>query len=640
MPGGKSICSDVRSRLSVRVLVSHTQRGHEIRSHTLNPAFVAGQRQRFCHKLKCSNPKRPRPQQCLVTRAAAAPAVQEEETQAEQAPSVKLSQGSQRPRVAILGSGWGAVSFIRDLPKDIGKKYDIILLSPRNYFLFTALLPQVATGNLEEHSIIESIRKILGKKGTYYEAAVTDINPEEQALTARFPKHAGLEQFEFKISYDILVYSVGSKVNTFGIKGVRENAFFFKSIADAHGLRQRVCECFERAALPDIPEKERKRLLSFVVVGGGPTGVEVAAELYDLVREEMGQYYPHICKDAKVRLVELQDHVLSTYDRKISEYTSQLFSRNGVEVLINTKVESITPDALTLVKQGGGEEESQTVAYGACVWATGVAMHPLTKHLQEAMPEGTQSHNRSIVTDEYLCVKGSNGRMYALGDAATVEQPKALSRAKEMFAEADADSDGLLSYGELTAAMKRASKEYSHLEEYARYLERKGGSRRFGPLVQRALVSGPTKFSAGLQCLDPDCQVNLSHFEELLMEIDNTLRSLPATGQVAGQEGSYLAKLFSKHTITPGQPMPPKAPLFKYMHKVDLAYVGSDKAVMQLPRFGLLQGSGAFFLWRGYETFRQISFRNKCLVAFDTLRSRIFGRDIEFGETDMPGDAS
>lgn len=65
-----------------------------------------------------------------------------------------------------------------------------------------------------------------------------------------------------------------------------------------------------------------------------------------------------------------------------------------MEVLINTKVESITPDALTLVKQGGGEEESQTVAYGACVWATGVAMHPLTKHLQEAMPEGTQSHNR------------------------------------------------------------------------------------------------------------------------------------------------------------------------------------------------------------------------------------------------------
>ena len=73
----------------------------------------------------------------------------------------------------------------------------------------------------------------------------------------------------------------------------------------------------------------------------------------------------------------------------------------------------------------------------------------------------------------------------------------------------------------------------------------------------------------------------------------------------------------------------------RYSHGGDLAYVGSDKAVMQIPKFGLLRGSGAFLLWRGYETFRQISFRNKCLVAFDTLRSKVFGRDIEFGETDM-----
>ena len=73
--------------------------------------------------------------------------------------------------------------------------------------------------------------------------------------------------------------------------------------------------------------QERKRLLSFVVVGGGPTGVEVAAELYDLVRDDLAKYYPELCKEARVRLVELQDHVLSTYDRKISDYTSKLFSR-------------------------------------------------------------------------------------------------------------------------------------------------------------------------------------------------------------------------------------------------------------------------------------------------------------------------
>lgn len=80
---------------------------------------------------------------------------------------------------------------------------------------------------------------------------------------------------------------------------------------------------------PDFTAQERQKLLTFVVVGGGPTGVEVAAELYDLVRDDLRRFYPDIWKDARVCLVELQDHVLSTYDRRISDYTSQLFSRQA-----------------------------------------------------------------------------------------------------------------------------------------------------------------------------------------------------------------------------------------------------------------------------------------------------------------------
>ncbi|KAL3151414.1 tubulin alpha 1 [Trebouxia sp. C0009 RCD-2024] len=565
-----------------------------------------------------------------AVRAVAAPP-QQVNTEQSTTHKLKIDKSTQRPRVVILGSGWGAVSLLRQLPKHISNDYDIVVLSPRNYFLFTALLPQVASGNLEQHSIIESMRKIIGQKGRYFEAAVTGIDAAKQTLTANFPKHAGIEQYNFEVPYDILVYSVGSVVNTFGIKGVQEHAFFFKSIANANALRQRVCECFERAALPQTSQQERQKLLTFVVVGGGPTGVEVAAELYDLVRDDLRRFYPDIWKDARVCLVELQDHVLSTYDRRISDYTSQLFSRNGVELLINTKVESINADELTLK----GKEGSQTVPYGACVWATGVSMHPLTAHLQQQMPEGTQTHNRSIVTDEYLCVKGSKGTIYALGDAATVEQPKALDRAKEIFDAADTDGNGLLTCKDVASAMQKASKEYSHLEEYSRYLDNKANSRRFGGLVRRAVQDDDAKASQGLQQLAPDCAVNLSHFQDLLREIDNTLRALPATGQVAGQEGRYLAKLFSKHHIQPGRPTPSEARPFRYSHGGDLAYVGSDKAVMQIPNFGLLRGSGAFLLWRGYETFRQISFRNKCLVAFDSLRSKVFGRDIEFGETDM-----
>ena len=104
--------------------------------------------------------------------------------------------------------------------------------------------------------------------------------------------------------------------------------------------------------------------------------------------------------------------------------------------------------------------------------------------------------------------------------------------------------------------------------------------------------------------------------------------------QVAGQQGAYLASLFKSAPVRPGQPLPKDAKPFRYNHRGSLAYVGGDKAVMDIPRFGPLKGYGAGVLWRGFETFRQISFRNQCLVASDWIKRRIFGRDVEFGRTD------
>lgn len=122
---------------------------------------------------------------------------------------------------------------------------------------------------------------------------------------------------------------VGSVNNTFGIKGVDQYCNYFKSIEDANRLRSRVSECFERASLPGTSEEERTKLLSFVVVGGGPTGVEVAAELHDMINDDLVKLYPNLIKDVRIRVVELMDHVLSTYDRVISNFTSEQFKRAG-----------------------------------------------------------------------------------------------------------------------------------------------------------------------------------------------------------------------------------------------------------------------------------------------------------------------
>ena len=99
-----------------------------------------------------------------------------------------------KPRVVILGSGWGAISFMKALPKETAEKYDIVLISPRNYFLYTPLLPAVATGTMEERSIVEPIRNVVLDKGEFYEAVCQTVDPATRTLTACFPKDAGFPE--------------------------------------------------------------------------------------------------------------------------------------------------------------------------------------------------------------------------------------------------------------------------------------------------------------------------------------------------------------------------------------------------------------------------------------------------------------
>lgn len=535
-----------------------------------------------------------------------------------------------KPRVVVLGSGWASASFMKALPKHIKDKYEVVVVSPRNYFLYTPLLPAVAVGTMEERSIVEPVRNLVLGKGDYYEAVAKAIDVQRKELVACFPKDAGLDEACFKISYDILIVGVGSVNNTFGIKGVKEHCMFFKSIEDASALRRRISECFERAALPYTPEEERKRLLSFVVCGGGPTGVEVAAEMHDMIFDDLKEHYPELMKDVKIRIIELMDHVLSTYDRKISEYTAKRFSRAGIDLVLNSRVVGVRDGHVSVVNKAGEESE---IAFGACVWATGIAMNPLVKEIQQAFPE-QQTHFRSLLTDEYLRVKGSDGSIWAFGDAATIDQPRALQRADELFEQADVDKNGRVSLEELQRLMEAASKEYSHFEEHAKFLERKNSrwiGRHTGAVRKLLGGSESSPVIDTLQTLEEDTELSKEEFRKLLETIDSGLRALPATAQVAKQEGEYLASILVSGKFDEKQntfDLPEKTGPFKYFHKGSLAYVGGDQAVMDIPKVGPIFGREAGVMWKGYETFAQISLRNQLLVANDWVRTKLFGRDI------------
>ena len=288
---------------------------------------------------------------------------------------------------------------------------------------------------------------------------------------------------------------------------------------------------------------------------------------------------------------------------------------------------------MTLVDK---EDKERELPFGAAVWCTGVKLNPLASQLIETLNEaspGSQTNFRSILVDQYLRVKGSDGSVYALGDAATIEQPRALGKVEELFDKADKEKRGYLKLDQLREILIEGSAEFPHLEEYAEYLN--GSQNRFGGMVSRFLSSRGVagKNDAGKALLltmdEEGTPLSKEDFRTLLEKIDSCLRLLPPTAQVARQEGEYLAKLHSEVRLKGSKNDIAEGILpFQYNHKGSLAYVGQDKAVMDIPAIGPVMGAGAGLGWKAFETYSQFSLRNRALVFTDWLRSKVFGRDI------------
>ena len=198
----------------------------------------------------------------------------------------EASSGAERRRVVVLGSGWGANAVLSQLKN--AKDVDVTVISPRNYFLFTPMLAGAALGTLEPRSIIEPIRAA-NPKATYFEAEATSIDASAKTVTCENVVCQGVncEIREFDVPYDQLVVAVGASTNTFGVKGVKENCLFMKQLSDAIRFREQLGYAFERASLPGLSDEERTRLLTFVVIGAGPTGVELCGELRDFVAQDV-----------------------------------------------------------------------------------------------------------------------------------------------------------------------------------------------------------------------------------------------------------------------------------------------------------------------------------------------------------------
>ncbi|SCV05071.1 LANO_0G17832g1_1 [Lachancea nothofagi CBS 11611] len=327
----------------------------------------------------------------------------------QQPQSPMFDNGTPRKTLVILGSGWGSISLLKNLDTT---RYNVIIVSPRNYFLFTPLLPSTPVGTIELKSIVEPVRSIARRapgEVIYYEAEALDVDPTEKFVTIK-SLSSSEENAEIKLNYDYLVMGVGAQPTTFGIPGVFENASFLKEIPDAQEIRVKIMNNIEKAATLPLTDPERKRLLNFVVVGGGPTGVEFAAELQDYIDEDLSKWMPELSKELNVTLVEALPNILNMFDKSLIQYAEDLFKQERIILKTNTMVKNVTPTTIT-AKCG---EVTEDIPYGVLVWATGNAPREVSKNLMNRME--TQNSRRGLLINDKLQLLGAEDSIWAIGD--------------------------------------------------------------------------------------------------------------------------------------------------------------------------------------------------------------------------------
>ncbi|KAI8575430.1 hypothetical protein K450DRAFT_261988 [Umbelopsis ramanniana AG] len=457
-------------------------------------------------------------------------------------PGEQLPFDASKRTIVVLGSGWASTSFLKSIDTE---QYNVVVVSPRNYFLFTPLLPSCTVGTIDVRSIVEPTRFITRHKSRevkVYEAECTEIDPVKKTITIADNSEIKGDSAQATLEYDYLVIGTGATNQTFGIKGVEEHACFLKEVWDAQKIRTKVMDCIETAAFPGQAEEEIERLLHMVVVGGGPTGIEYAAELHDFLKEDLASWYPELAEKIKITLVEALPNVLPAFSKQLIDYTETTFKEQNITIHTKTMVKEVKEKEI-IVQQADGTKAN--IPYGLLVWATGNTVRPVIRNLMAKLPEH-QTVRRGLAVDDWLQLNGTEG-IYALGDASAT---------------------------------------------------------KYAPTAQVASQQG--KYLARL-------------FGQLAVcdKMEEELKTL----EDGDEKEKKARKLQKAKSIKP----------FEYTHQGSLAYIGSDRAIADLPFGGGNVASGGvatFLFWRSAYLSNLFSGRNRSLVVTDWIKKNILGRDI------------
>jgi NADH dehydrogenase len=319
------------------------------------------------------------------------------------------TQAERRHRVVIVGAGFGGLFATKALRK---APVDVTLINGTTYHLFQPLLYQVATGILSEGEIAPPIREVLRRQDNVDVrlGTVVDIDVEARTVAVDAP---GLD---YRVEYDSLIVAAGASQSYFGNDAFAEFAPGMKSIDDALELRARIFGAFELADL-QTDQAAIDSWLTFVVVGAGPTGVEMAGQIAELAHRTLPGQYKHIDpRQARVILVDALDAVLNTFGDHLSTRALRQLHLLGVEVELETKVVGVDATGIEVeTKRGHQRIESMTK-----MWAAGVAAPPLARRLAEVAGVGVDRAGRVQVNPD--CSLPGHPEIFAVGDVMALDQ--------------------------------------------------------------------------------------------------------------------------------------------------------------------------------------------------------------------------
>lgn len=302
------------------------------------------------------------------------------------------------PHVVIVGGGFGGVYTARFLaPYVKSGSVKVTLLNRNNFFLFTPLLHEVAAGSLTSTSVIEPIREIFRDECIrFIQTEVTGIDTKMKRVITTTGS----------VPYDFLVLSQGADTNFYGVTGAKENSLTLKNLSDAINIRKRIVDSLEKASNSTDGE-ERKKLLSLIVVGGGPSSIELIAELSEFMHESRKIYFKHTNiekKEMSVTLVSSSSEILGQFPGGIGKIAHRTLAKKGIRIITSATVTAVSDGKVALA-------DGTTLVGGHIVWAAGVTPNTLSKE------NFTLDKGNRVVVNQFLQAQGHEN-VFCLGDVA------------------------------------------------------------------------------------------------------------------------------------------------------------------------------------------------------------------------------